>query len=51
MTKNGKTLQKLKYFILENRWFENEKEFIKPEKKINIDELKIPLIRFCGKTG
>ena len=32
-TENGKTLQKLKYFNLENRWFETQ-------KGINNDELK-----------
>ena len=40
-TKNDKTLQKLTYLILENRQFEIRKESIKPEKEINIDELKI----------
>ena len=39
--KNEKTLQKLKDLILENRWFEIQKESIKSEKEINIDELKI----------
>ena len=39
--KNDKTLQKLKYLIFENRWFEIQKESIKSEKEINIDELKI----------
>ena len=40
-TKNDKTLQKLKYFIWENKWFEIQKESIKSEKETNIDELKI----------
>ena len=40
-TKKDKTLQKLKYFILENKWFEIQKESIKSEKETNIDELKI----------
>ena len=40
-TKNDKTLQKLKYLILENRWFGIQKESIKSEKEINIDKLKI----------
>ena len=40
-TKNDKTLQKLKYLILENRWFEIQKESVKSKKEINIDELKI----------
>ena len=39
--KNDKTLQKLKYLIFENRWFEIQKESITSEKEINIDELKI----------
>ena len=40
-TKNNKTLQKLKYLILENRWFEIQKHSIKSEKELNIDELKM----------
>ena len=40
-TKTDKTPQKLKYLILENRWFEIQKEFIRSEKEINIDELKL----------
>ena len=40
-TKNDKTLQKLKYLILENRWFGIQKESVKSEKEINIDKLKI----------
>ena len=39
--KNDKTLQKLKYLILEKRLFEIQKEFIKSEKEINIDEWKV----------
>ena len=39
-TKNNKTLRRLKYLILENRWFEIQKESIKSEKEINI-ELKM----------
>ena len=39
--KNDKTLQKLKYLILEKRLFEIQKEFIKSEKEINIDEWNV----------
>ena len=38
--KRRKTLRRLKYLILENRWFEIQKESIKSEKEINI-ELKM----------
>ena len=40
-TKNDKKYQKWKYLILENWWFEIQKESIKSEKEINIGELKI----------
>ena len=43
--KNDKTFHKLKYLILQNRWFEIQKEFDKSEKEINIDELK-KILRF-----
>ena len=39
--KNDKTLQKLKYLILEKRLFEIQKEFVKSEKEINIDEWNV----------
>ena len=39
--KNDKTLQKLKYLILENKWFKIQKHSIKSEKELNIDELKM----------
>ena len=37
----AKKLQKLKYLILENRWFEIQKHSIKSEKELNIDKLKM----------
>ena len=39
--KNDKTLQKLKYLILEKRLFEIQEEFVKSEKEINIDEWNV----------